>query len=123
MTCDEILKAVKNKANLHGADLHGADLHAADLRWANLHGAALHAANLHGANLHGADLRWAKGIVDAGEDTRGYRFVGVRQEMSYRIFAGCRWFTPEEAEAHWGAKGNQDALLRCAVIRNGFKDR
>jgi len=30
--------------------------------------------------------------------------------------AGCRWFTLNEATAHWTAKNNRDALARIAAI-------
>jgi hypothetical protein len=37
-------------------------------------------------------------------DSREYRFIAVRQnDVPYRIHAGCRWFTPEKARAHWFA--------------------
>ena len=104
-------------ANLRGANLHDASLRGANLRGANLHGANLHGANLHGANLHGANLTYATGIVCAGTDRRGYRFVGVLHADGWRVAAGCRWFTMPEAVAHWTARGNHDALARLAVIQ------
>ncbi len=116
-------------ANLRAADLAGANLRDADLAGANLRdalltGANLRDANLTGANLRdavqtGADLRWAMGVIDAGTNHRGYRFLGVRHDDGWRVAAGCRWFTVAEARAHWRRKGNQDALLRVAVIENG----
>ena len=102
-------------ANLSGADLRGADLRGADLRGAYLSGADLSGVYLRGANLSGADLRGAylSGVdlsgaylsgaylIDAGQDERGYRFVGIRQDGELKIHAGCRWFNLEEAKAHW----------------------
>lgn len=90
--------AYLSKADLGGADLSGADLSGTDLSGADLSRAYLSRANLRGAYLYGAI-----GIIDAGEDRDGYRFVAVRQESGYRIAAGCHWFSPEEARAHWGA--------------------
>ena len=131
MTRDEILAAVKAGADLRGADLHGADLRGADLRGAdlsgadlygadlysaNLRGADLSGADLHGADLYGADLRGAKGAICLGTDPRGYRFVGIRHDDGWRILAGCRWFTVEEAKAHWEAKNNKDALIRVSIL-------
>ena len=101
-------------ANLSGADLFGADLSGANLRGANLSGANLSGANLSHANLSGANLSRATGVVDAGTDPRGYRFIGVRHDDGWRIAAGCRWFTILEAKAHW--KNNPDALARLNVI-------
>lgn len=45
------------------------------------------------------------GMIHGGEDSRGYYFFGFLQCGEYRIFAGCRNFTPEEALAHWGPGG------------------
>lgn len=49
------------------------------------------------------DLTLARGIVvlPVG-DPRGYVPVAVRHGDSWRISAGCRWFTLEEARDHWG---------------------
>ncbi len=68
MTRLEILKAVKNGADLSDADLRGADLRGADLRGADLRDAHLRGADLRGADLRGADLR---GADLSGADLRG----------------------------------------------------
>ena len=104
-------------ANLASADLASADLRDASLRGANLRSADLASANLASADLASADLASATGIVCAGTDRRGYRFVGVLHVDGWRVAAGCRWFTLPEAVAHWTAKGNHDALARLAVIQ------
>ena len=106
-------------ANLQGAYLRGAYfefayLTGANLTRANLACAYLRGAYMRGANLRGADLTHAVGIVCAGYDPRGYRFVGVRHDDGWMVAAGCRWFTVPEAKEHW--KGNRDALARVAVI-------
>lgn len=114
--------AILSGAILSGTVLRGADLYGADLSKAILYGADLSGANLRMADLYGAILSEAIGIVCAGYDQRGYRFVGVAQkDEDYRILAGCRWFTPQEATAHWTAKSNLDALARCAVIAVNLK--
>ena len=95
------------RANLAGANLASANLASANLR----------SADLASANLASADLASATGIVCAGTDRRGYRFVGVLHVDGWRVAAGCRWFTLPEAVAHWTAKGNHDALARLAVIQ------
>jgi hypothetical protein len=60
------------------------------------------------------------GVIDAGQDGRGYRFIGVRQhDESWMVKAGCRWFTIEESLLHWGRKDNQDALRRVQKIIDG----
>ena len=138
---DERIKPFANlrNADLHDADLHEVDLHGADLRNADLCNADMHDANLHDADLRGADLRGADlqgadlcnanlhgaaDIVCAGYDARGFRFIGHGQvDGGFRISAGCRWFTEEEARAHWKAKNNLDAQLRIAVISNFFETK
>jgi Pentapeptide repeats (8 copies) len=136
MTRQEILDAVKAGADLHGADLYGADLCGADLRGAdlcgadlrgadlcgaNLRGASLCGANLRGANLyatnlHGANLSGAVGYICMGWDKRDYHFRAIMHADGWRISAGCRWFTVDEAIAHWTARGNKDALARVAIV-------
>lgn len=89
---EAVERAVRERANLAGA---------------NLAGAYLAGANLAGANLTGATL------IDAGQDSRGYRFVGVPTD-GVRILAGYRWFTVTEAREHWS--GNPEALAKASLI-------
>jgi hypothetical protein len=94
-------------ANLSGADLSGANLGGANLRGANLDGANLRDANLRDADLRGANLRG--GCVATGVPARsatrrdGYEFFLWPTNKGWRIGAGCRWFTPDEAWRHWEA--------------------
>ena len=94
-----------NAANLNGANLGAASLRGTDLSGADLRGAKLRFTDLCGANLQGADLRCAiirgHSTIDAGEDMRGYRFIGVQNRRGLHIAAGCNWFTLHEAMAHW----------------------
>ena len=139
---EALVEAVNKKAYLGGADLRGADLRGAYLRGADLRGAYLRDADLGGADLRGADLRDAylrdadlrdadlrgadlrgaylggaylrdADLVDAGQDIRGYRFVGYWRE-GLRIVAGCRDYTIEEARAHWA--GNAECAAKVALI-------
>jgi uncharacterized protein YjbI with pentapeptide repeats len=116
-------------ANLTDANFAGANLADANLAGANMRGANLTGANIRGANLTGANMRGAKladahltgacGIICAGYDTRGYRFLGVKQDdVPWHVLAGCRWFAPNKAREHW--RNNKDALARLAVIANAF---
>ena len=83
---------------------------------ANLRGANLSMANLAGAYLSGANL------IDAGQDSRGYRFIGVPTN-GLHIMAGCRWFTLDEAREHWQDNpeaGNKVAAIAAEADRRGW---
>jgi hypothetical protein len=119
--------------SLKGADLTGCDLSRADLRHCDLSGANLEQASLNATDLGGArlfnaimseadidntlGLCLAAGVIDAGFDPRGYRFIGINHDDGWRVKAGCRWFTMAEAERHWSRKENDDALARLNVIK------
>ena len=87
-------------ANLAGANLAGADLTRANLTRANLAGANLAGANLTYARLTGAYLKHAN-LVDGGQRSDGYRFVGWIKDGALQIRAGCRNFPITEAREHW----------------------
>ncbi len=74
-------------------------------------GANLADANLARANLTGADLAgatWREGAklnrAPVKEATRsdGYRFLLLDCDIGWRVSAGCRFFSLEEAWRHWG---------------------
>lgn len=102
-----ILSEHKKWVNNEGgerADLCGADLRGANLGGANLRGADFRGANLRDANLGGADLRGANvgdDLIDGGQRSDGYRFVGSIKGGEIMIGAGCRYFTIEQAREHW----------------------
>ena len=104
-------------ASLDGASLVGASLDGASLVGASLVGASLDGASLVGASLVGASLDGASGIICAGFDPGGYRFLGVRHADQWYVAAGFRWFTIPAAIAHWTAAKNRDALARVGVIQ------
>ena len=87
-------------ADLRGADLSGADLHGADLSWASLRGANLSEADLSEANLRGAHKAIGAPLRRATRSD-GYEFLLWPTNNGFRVGAGCRWFTFEEAWAHW----------------------
>ncbi len=91
------------------------DLRGADLDGAYLDGADLRGADLEGADLHGAYLAHTI-LIDAGQDHRGYRFVGVPAKEGLRILAGCRWFSECEAVVHWTKAENLEALAKVRSI-------
>jgi uncharacterized protein YjbI with pentapeptide repeats len=112
-------------ANLRGSDLSYADLSGAALSYADLRGAALSYADLSGANLRGADLSGAnlrgsdlsyadlsgakirEGVTLNRAPLRratradGYEFFLLDTSAGWRVMAGCRFFTFEEAWSHW----------------------
>ena len=98
-------------AGLSGANLSGADMRWADMRWADLRGADLSGADMRwadlsgayliGAYLSGAVLRGAKGILRVGPALDGYEFFAVRRAGVVWVKAGCRWFSADDARAHW----------------------
>jgi hypothetical protein len=73
---------------------------------ADLSGADLSGANLSGADLCGVDYRGTKigggGFIKRTDRSDGYEFsLFDCEDGQYRIMAGCRWFTLEEAWKHW----------------------
>ena len=91
-------------ANLARANLAGANLADANLADANLAGANLARAYLADANLAGANLAGGlKVIALARRATRsdGYEFFLWRTDAGFRVKAGCRFFTMDEAWRHW----------------------
>ena len=106
----DLIETDMRLANLRGANLSDADLSGANLWRANLHGADLSSANLAGANLNGANLREADlsgadlrgwSVIDGGQRSDGHRFVGNIVNNVLMIAAGCRYFSIEDARAHW----------------------
>jgi len=104
---EAVERAVGEEVSLEGANLVDVNLRGADLR-----GAYLRDADLGGTDLRNAYLMRAN-LIDAGQDSRGYRFVGVPTD-GLRIAAGCRWFTLNEAQEHWA--NSPDALARVELI-------
>jgi hypothetical protein len=124
--------AVKSRANLAGANLAGAYLGGAYLAGAYLAGAYLGGAYLAGAYLGGANLaranlaraylagaylgganlagaKWREGVtlnrapVKECTRTDGYRFLLLDTDAGWRVQAGCRFFSMDEAWRHWEA--------------------
>ncbi len=109
------VEAARNSAaNLSGANLSAANLRAANLSAANLSAANLSGADLSGADLSGADLSAAdlsgaylrdEKLVGAplrrALRADGYEFYLWPTANGWRVQAGCRFFTYEEAWAHW----------------------
>jgi len=128
---DAVALAVQAGANLRGANLSMANLAGAYLSGAYLSMANLSGADLSGADLSGADLSMANlagaylsgaNLIDAGQDSRGYRFIGVPTN-GLHIMAGCRWFTLDEAREHWQDNpeaGNKVAAIAAEADRRGW---
>lgn len=68
--------------------------------------------NLSWSNLSWSNLSGSKNIICVNvNDPRGYRPVAVWHGDHWRIFAGCRSLTLEEALKHWGSKEYPDSGL------------
>ena len=101
------------------AVLYNANFENASLVYANLGGATLDNACFENANLRhaslpepGGSISNADGIIDAGYDSRYYRFLGVRTRYGLYIVAGCRYFfNIEKANAHWANRHMSDPEL------------
>ena len=90
----------------------------ASLEGADLEGAYLRCAYLRGANLKGAYLRGANGVYELDmADPRGYRPLAVAHTDGWRISSGCRWFTVEEAMAHWSNPEHEAPGIASRYIR------
>ena len=117
-------------ANLQGADLQDAYLQGANLRNANLQGADLRNADFRGADFRGADLQGAY-LIDGGQRSDGYRFVGWIRDDALMIRAGCRNLTLAEYREHNASRDNAalrdettailDHIERVATIRELVK--
>tara|TARA_R100000808_G_scaffold1279_5_gene5983 strand:+ start:14325 stop:15002 length:678 start_codon:yes stop_codon:yes gene_type:complete len=104
-------------ANLRGAylintDLEGAYLKGANLRGAYLRGACFGGTHLEGSNLEGARLK-GDDLIDAGQDRRGFQFIGCRFANGVWVVVGCRWFSLSDARAHWGEGYPGDAASKA----------
>ena len=53
-------------------------------------------------------------IIHGGTDKRGYGFSAINLRGAWRIVAGCRNFTPEQAIAHWSSPGKSAECLALA---------
>lgn len=67
-------------------------------------------------DMSNLDVSKCIGVVDAGSDDRGYRFLGFKFQGDWMIKAGCRWFTYNDAVSHWRMRENPDALARVETI-------
>jgi hypothetical protein len=94
----DLSRAYMSGANLSRANLSRADLSGADLSRAYMSGADLFRANLSRADLFRANL------VDGGQRSDGYRFVGWIKDGVLQIRAGCRDLTITKARAHWSSE-------------------
>ena len=78
--------------------------------------ANLNDANLKGANLKGANLYRTLGIYHLNmSDPRGYRPLACQQTAGWKIHAGCRWLSVNEALQHWNSDsyvGDKDIAAR-----------
>ena len=126
----DLLNANLQGANLQGANLQGADLQGAyllntDLRSAYLLNTDLRNADLQGAYLLNADLRGAIGLVYLTQTDAGYSVLAQQPEPEapWRIRAGCRDFSIDEAIAHWSSPDyhTPSSGRRCVAAIEWFR--
>ncbi len=98
--CANLRAADLDGANLRGAYLGGANLGGANLGCANLGGAYLDGANLDGAIIR-SDIALTAGPLRRAIRGDGYEFYLWPTSAGHFVQAGCRWFTFDEAWAHW----------------------
>jgi hypothetical protein len=125
-----ISKSEFNNAKFRGANLYGVNFSGLELKYANFYSASLYEAVFCGADLHGsyffyADITGAnfcrsnisfvdferaelsKNIRATGAPHRramrtdGYEFFLWHTDAGWRVMAGCRFFTMDEAWQHW----------------------
>ena len=113
-------RAFHSGAELSGTYLNETNRSEANLSRTNLSGANLSGADLSGADLSETSLNRAKGIKILGQDPRGYIFYMINQEESYKIHAGCRWFTYDEAINHWSSRRHNESLTKEILLYVGM---
>jgi|OM-RGC.v1.028441954 hypothetical protein len=67
------------------------------------------------ADLRGANLRGATAI-DAGQGSRGFRFVAIPHDTAVMVLAGCRWLPLHDAWAHWQGRHADNQALRAECL-------
>lgn len=110
--------------NFEHCIFHDANLELATLQYAYFQESKFHNTNFAGSLLgYNINMRHTLGIYDAGFDTRGYHFFAVAYDnkpSSIRIKAGCRWFTLDQALAHW--QHNRDATRRVLLLTTAAEE-
>ena len=89
---------------------------------------------LTGLDLPAAEYVYARGCtaltgydyISAGENERGYDMFALRIFGSWRIIAGCRYFTIEQARRHWSpgsSRSHSGILARVEKIATQAAER
>ena len=69
-------------------------------------------------DLRGYNCTLPDWIISAGKDRRGYWFAALRIAGVWRVRAGCRDFSMDQALAHWGSGGQSDKPDCLALVEN-----
>src|SRR5262252_1658007 len=113
------------ETDLHAADLRGADLSHTDLRLTNFSDADMRGAIRAGPDhMELAFFGGAIGVIDAGVNHEGARFVGVHHDDGWMVAVArtgywSMWMTMTDALRHFRAGGDADALARLDLINEG----
>lgn len=114
LACVNLAGVNLDNANLSSAKLACAKFSGANLAYAKLDNAYLAGAKFSGANLAGAKLAGADladtDLVDGGQRSDGYRFVGWVKDGVLQIRAGCHDFDITKARKHWQDKRGKTPL-------------
>jgi hypothetical protein len=55
--------------------------------------------------------------LTAGKDSRGYQFFGLKIRGQWRVIAGCRNLSINDALEHWGPGGSSDRPECLAFVK------
>lgn len=103
-------------------NLSGLNLEYGSLDRCKLHNCSMRGARLRGCIVQGAIIV-SPDVIDAGTDSRGWRFLGVRAKPNrqlstygWSVVAGCRELNPDKALQHWGGqthRGSRALGVEC----------
>jgi len=105
-------------SDLSHCDFSGSDLSYCDFRGSDLRYCDLRYCDFRYCDFRYCDFRHAKGVILLPvQDPRGYSFVfAIECNDGWRVRAGCRDFTIEQALEHWGDSYKGDRGIGDAYL-------
>ena len=101
MTPDSIFIIVNNRTTSLSAFL---DMKRTDIKTLDASGCTA----LTAIDAPAAEIKRGNDYVCAGIDSRGYVFEGILIRDQWRVIAGCRNYSIDDAREHWGPGGESD---------------